>query len=137
MAPGVPGKPVVDPRRGGLEVTVVPPTTGGVPDSYTATARPGGRTCTVVGATGSCTVNGLSSTETYTITVVANNDAGASPPSEASNRLSPLEGSPWPVHLGISGLNVIRTIAIGLGLMVVGNVLVTVQGRRRAAVRTR
>ncbi len=49
---------------------------------YTATATPGGRTCT--SATTTCTITGLTNGTSYTLTVVARNTLGLSPPSAAS-----------------------------------------------------
>jgi hypothetical protein len=81
--PGVPGAPQVTLGIGTLDVVVVPPTTGGTPTSYTVTATgvsPGAvtRTCTVSGASGSCTVAGLTQTGRYRVSVVATNGAGSS-----------------------------------------------------------
>ena len=59
------------------------PTTG-----YTATAAPGGATCTTTGAL-SCTVSGLAAGTSYTFTVTARNRVGASPASAASNAVVP------------------------------------------------
>ncbi len=49
---------------------------------YTATATPGGRTCT--SATTTCTITGLTNGTSYTLTVVARNMLGLSPASAAS-----------------------------------------------------
>ncbi len=49
---------------------------------YTATATPGGRTCT--SATTTCTITGLTNGTSYTLTVVARNTLGLSPASAAS-----------------------------------------------------
>ncbi len=49
---------------------------------YTATATPGGRTCT--SATTTCTITGLTNGTSYTLTVVARNTLGLSPSSAAS-----------------------------------------------------
>ncbi len=51
---------------------------------YTATASPGGATCTTTGGLG-CTVGGLSSLTTYSFTITATNGVGTGP---ASNALS-------------------------------------------------
>ncbi len=50
---------------------------GSAVTGFTATAYPGGQTCSTTGAT-SCTVNGLTSGTAYTITVTAANDIGTS-----------------------------------------------------------
>jgi hypothetical protein len=51
---------------------------GGLPvAAYTATASPGGRSCTTAGTT-TCTVDGLTPGVTYSFAVVASNDAGPS-----------------------------------------------------------
>ncbi len=55
---------------------------------YTATASPGGRTCTTTGAT-TCTVTGLTAGTTYTFTVTAANGAGSSSASGASDAVTP------------------------------------------------
>ena len=63
---------------------------GGNPSSFTATASPGGRTCTTAdGATLSCTVTGLTNGTSYTFTVLATNNAGSSSSSSASAAVTP------------------------------------------------
>lgn len=63
---------------------------------YTATANPGGRTCTIAVADpdelGVCEVTGLTNGTTYTFTVVAINAAGNSAPSAPSNQVTPSQG---------------------------------------------
>ena len=66
-----------------------PSFTGGQPISgYTATASPGGRTCT--SATTSCTITGLTNGTAYTIRVTATNSIGTSIPSAASAAVTPV-----------------------------------------------
>jgi hypothetical protein len=48
---------------------------------YTATATPGGATCSTVSLT--CTITGLTNGTTYTVAVTATNAAGASSPASA------------------------------------------------------
>ncbi len=66
-----------------------PTSTGGSPiTGYTATAAPGGQTCTTTGATG-CTIDGLTNGTDYTVTVTATSDVGTSDPSSPSNVVTP------------------------------------------------
>ncbi|MEM9204274.1 MAG: fibronectin type III domain-containing protein, partial [Actinomycetota bacterium] len=55
---------------------------------YTATATPGGATCTTTGAL-TCTVSGLTNGTPYSFTVVATNSDGSSAPSEGSAWVTP------------------------------------------------
>ena len=66
-----------------------PANTGGAPITlYTATAAPGGATCTTTGAT-TCLVAGLRNGTSYTFTVTATNIAGTSAASAASTKVTP------------------------------------------------
>ncbi len=66
-----------------------PANTGGAPITlYTATAAPGGATCTTTGAT-TCVVAGLRNGTSYTFTVTATNIAGTSAASAASTKVTP------------------------------------------------
>ena len=51
--------------------------------SYTVTAGPGGKTCTVNAPATTCTIDGLANGTEYTFTVVANNAQGSGPGSTA------------------------------------------------------
>ena len=87
--PATPGQPTVVAGAGSAAVTVVAPTSGGTPTSYTVTASPGNAQCTVTGASGSCTVNGLTNGTSYTFTSTATNVAGTSSSSVASAAVTP------------------------------------------------
>jgi PKD repeat protein len=56
---------------------------------YLVTSTPGGKTCTSVAPDRTCTVSGLSNGQAYTFTIVAESDAGASPPSNATAAVTP------------------------------------------------
>ena len=87
--PATPGQPTAVAGDGSAAVTVVAPTSGGTPTSYTVTASPGTAQCTVTGASGSCTVNGLTNGTPYTFTSTATNVAGTSSSSVASASVTP------------------------------------------------
>ena len=65
---------------------------GGTLTGYTATASPGGATCTTTGAT-TCTITGLAGGTTYSVTVVAHTTAGDSGAS-APATVTPAGGGP-------------------------------------------
>jgi hypothetical protein len=69
---------------------------GAAVTGFTATAHPGGQTCSTTGAT-SCTVEGLTSGSAYTFTVTAANDLGTSVPSTPSLSVTPAITSPTEV----------------------------------------
>ncbi len=63
---------------------------GAAVTSYTATASPGGATCTATAPATSCTITGLTNGTAYTVTVTATNTAGTGPASTASASLTPI-----------------------------------------------
>ncbi len=69
---------------------------GGLVSSYTATASPGGASCTAVAPTVTCTITNLTAGSSYTVTVTATNPQGTSPPSQASNAVTPTGVAPPP-----------------------------------------
>jgi hypothetical protein len=62
--------------------------------SYTATAAPGGKTCTWTAGPLTCTISGLIDHTAYTITVTATNASGTGPPSGLAY-VTPLAGSTY------------------------------------------
>ena len=89
-APTAPTAAVADPGDTVASVSwTAPADTGGAPIvRYTATAAPGGATCTTTGAT-TCLFTGLKNGTAYTFTVTATNVAGTSAASTASAKVTP------------------------------------------------
>jgi uncharacterized repeat protein (TIGR02543 family) len=96
-----------------------PTSTGGADiTGYTATAMPGGATCTTTAAL-SCDITGLNDATTYTYSVVASNAIGGSgatavavtytPPAPSSSPTSP---TPSPASSPIAGDSAATTIAV-------------------------
>jgi hypothetical protein len=95
-APGTPGTPTAVAGDSQVTVTVVPPSTGGTPSSYTVTALDNSgtalnplKTCTVTGGLGSCVITGLSNNTAYKFSSTATNGAGTSSASVASTSATP------------------------------------------------
>ena len=94
VAPTPPGAPTgVTATAGNGQATIswnAPSSAGSsVITSYTVTASPGGRTCTVNAPATTCTISGLTNGTAYTFSVVATSTAGNSSPSSASTSVSP------------------------------------------------
>ncbi len=91
-APALPGTPTAVTATAGLLGAAVawkaPTDTGGGITGYTATASPGGGTCTTTGAL-TCTITGLLNTTAYTITVVARSAGGTGTASSATTAVRP------------------------------------------------
>ena len=91
-APALPGTPTAVTATAGLLGAAVawkaPTDTGGGITGYTATANPGGATCTTTGAV-TCTITGLLNTKAYTITVAARSAGGTGTASSATTAVRP------------------------------------------------
>jgi hypothetical protein len=99
--PGTPGTPTAVAGDGEVTVTVVAPSTGGSPSSYTVTALDSsgtalspGKNCTVTGTSGSCVITGLTNGTAYKFSAIATNGAGSSSSSTASSSATPIAISP-------------------------------------------
>jgi streptogramin lyase len=93
-APSAPAKPSVVAGNASISVAwTAPAANGSAITGYTATASPGGATCTTTGAL-TCTITGLSNGTTYTVTVTATNATGTSTASPASDPATPTAPSP-------------------------------------------
>ena len=88
--PGTPTAAIADPGDTVVSLSwTAPADTGGAPVTrYTATASPGGATCTTTGAT-TCLFTGLTNGTAYTFTVTATNLVGTSAASTASTKVTP------------------------------------------------
>ena len=89
--PGSPSGVSAIPGNGQATVSWSPPSNrgGSLPLTYTATASPGGQSCSVVDMT-SCTVTGLTNGTSYSFSVTASNSAGTSSPSLRSGSVTPV-----------------------------------------------
>jgi hypothetical protein len=97
-APGEPTSVSAVAGTGSASVSFSVPADGGSPiTGYTVTSSPGGLTAT--GTTSPITVGGLTNGTAYTFTVIATNAVAGSPPSAASNSVTPL-GAPAAPTIG-------------------------------------
>jgi hypothetical protein len=87
--PGAPSNVVATAGDTAATVSWSAPTSGGTPNSYTATASPGGASATVGGTASQATVTGLSNGTTYSFTVTATS-GGGSATSQFSNPVTPI-----------------------------------------------
>jgi hypothetical protein len=90
IVPNTPGVPTVVAGEESATITVTAPTGGVAPTSYEVTATPGGAKCTVDGASGSCTISGLTAGTAYTFTTIAKVSTGDSAASTASASVTAL-----------------------------------------------
>ena len=109
-APGTPGTATAAPGDGSATITIVAPSSGGTPSSYTVTAS-NGSTCTVVSPGTSCTIAPLTNGTAYTFTTTATNSAGTSASSSsASNSVTPAGVPSTPTGVTGSGTGGSATI---------------------------
>jgi hypothetical protein len=82
VVPGAPTGVTATPGNTTATISWTAPTSfgSGTLTGYTATASPGGQSCSTSGAT-TCTITGLTNGVTYTVTVVTHTTDGDSPPS--------------------------------------------------------
>jgi hypothetical protein len=111
--PSVPDAPTLTQALAGdrrVTLAWLPPAVdgGAAITSYTATASPGGASCTIGGS--GCSISGLTNNGTYTFTVRATNAAGSGP---ASNALS---ATPGVAPTAPQSLAASPNLAAGIGL---------------------
>ncbi len=85
---------------------------GGLVSSYTATAAPGGASCTAVAPATTCTITNLTAGTSYTVTVTATNPQGTSPPSQASNAVTPTDVALAPTGLALTPTAPVNTFTM-------------------------
>ncbi len=107
---GVPGRPTGaagTSGKGQVAVTWTAPSSPGdsAISGYTATAHPGGLTCSTAATIG-CAVTGLTNGQAYTFTVTAANDQGQGLASDPSDPVTPASTPDAPVNVSAVGRNV-------------------------------
>ena len=110
-APPAPGTPtaVAAERSATVSWPAVAGPAGAPVTRYTATATPGGATCSTTGAL-TCVVTGLTAGTSYTFTVTASNRIGTSPASPPSSAVVPLAPpNPAPPIVTLSPRRILET----------------------------
>lgn len=105
IPPTAPGTPVVEAGDGEITASWTPPIDEGSDPvtGYTATTQPSGASCTVAAPTLTCTIGDLVNDTAYTVTVVAESEAGTSPASAPSEPVTPLPEPPLVRSIVITG----------------------------------
>lgn len=117
--PATPAAPIAQSRFESAKVGwIAQPTVGGDPTSYTVTASPGGANCVITLPTNTCTIVGLSNSQSYTFTATATNVLGTSAASDASAAITPGSAfvSTWRTqNTGVSATNQIKLPLVSTG----------------------
>lgn len=87
--PWTPATPTATAGDASAAVTTSVAYPSNAPSEITVTAAPGGQSCRISGASGTCTITGLTNDTAYTFTAVATSAAGASSASSASAPVTP------------------------------------------------
>ncbi len=118
-------------HAGNTQATISWSTSDQAGTTYSATASPGGATCTTT--TTSCTINGLRNGTTYSVRVKATNAAGTSDPSTSVSVTLLAPVALVATHLAATGFNL--SFPLGLAAVLVGTgvlgVLALPRRRRR------
>jgi Fibronectin type III domain len=117
---------------GNGQATISWTTADGADTSYTATASPGGASCTTTA--NSCTISGLANGTSYSITVTATNSVATSPTSLPVTVTPAANGAL--ANLAATGAGLVNLMLFGLGVTAIGAAALGERRRRWRAVAT-